>query len=83
MPVRLADFAFIEPGPRQGDHVQRYEFNDDKSSKFWQIEQQGSELHIAWGKIGTQGQSQVKAFDDAAKAEAAKAKLIAEKTRKG
>ena len=63
--------------------MQRFEFNDDKSSKFWQIEQRGSELHIAWGKLGTNGQSQVKNFDGDAKAEAAKAKLIAEKTGKG
>ena len=63
--------------------MQRYEFNDDKSSKFWQIEQQGGELHISWGKIGTSGQSQVKAFDDEAKASAAKDKLVKEKTGKG
>ena len=63
--------------------MQRYEFSDGKSNKFWQIEQVGAELHIAWGKIGTAGQSQVKAFDDAAKAAVAKAKLIAEKTGKG
>ena len=63
--------------------MQRYEFNDGKSSKFWQIEQQGPELHIAWGKIGTNGQSQVKTFDSDAKAQAAKDKLIQEKTGKG
>ncbi|ARU05184.1 hypothetical protein CCO03_11230 [Comamonas serinivorans] len=63
--------------------MQRYEFNDGKSSKFWQIEQQGHELHIAWGKIGTQGQSQVKSFDDEAKAQVARDKLIKEKTGKG
>ena len=63
--------------------MQRFEFNDDTSSKFWQIEQSGCELHIAWGKLGSTGQRQTKSFDDAAKAQAAKAKLIAEKTRKG
>ena len=63
--------------------TQRFEFNDDKSRKFWQVAQTGGELHIAWGKIGTTGQSQVKAFDTEAQADAAKAKLIAEKTGKG
>jgi predicted DNA-binding WGR domain protein len=63
--------------------MQRYEFNDGKSSKFWQIEQQGTDLHISWGKIGTSGQSQVKAFDTEAKATAAKDKLVKEKTGKG
>ena len=63
--------------------MQRYEFNDGKSSKFWQIEQVGAELHISWGKIGTSGQSQVKDFESAALADAARLKLIAEKTKKG
>ena len=63
--------------------MERYEFSDGKSNKFWQIEQIGAELHISWGKIGTSGQSQVKDFDSDAKAEAAKAKLIKEKTGKG
>ena len=63
--------------------MERYEFSDGKSNKFWQIEQQGAELHIAWGKIGTNGQSQVKDFDSETKAHVAKAKLIAEKTGKG
>ncbi|MGQ7147836.1 WGR domain-containing protein, partial [Escherichia sp. SS-MK2] len=25
-------------------------------------EQQGNELHISWGKVGTKGQSQIKSF---------------------
>ncbi|HGU4472583.1 TPA: DUF4132 domain-containing protein, partial [Escherichia coli] len=54
-----------------------------KSHKFWAVEQQGNELHISWGKVGTQGQSQVKNFADVAAAEKAKLKLIAEKTKKG
>ena len=63
--------------------TQRFEFDDGKSRKFWQVAQQGSALHIAWGKLDTNGQSQIKAFDTDAKASAAKAKLIAEKTGKG
>ena len=63
--------------------MQRYEFDDGKSSKFWQVKQSGAELHIGWGKIGTVGQSQVKTFDDEAKATSARDKLVAEKTKKG
>ena len=62
---------------------QRFEFVEDKSSKFWEIDLVGSELHIAWGRIGTNGQSQVKSFPDDAKAMAAREKLISEKTKKG
>ncbi len=47
------------------------------------MEQQGNELHISWGKVGTNGQSQVKSFADAAAAEKAELKLIAEKVKKG
>ncbi len=47
------------------------------------MEQQGNELHISWGKVGTNGQSQVKSFADAAAAEKAELRLIAEKVKKG
>ncbi len=60
-----------------------YIYQDEKSHKFWAVEQQGNELHISWGKVGTTGQSQVKNFADAAAAETAELKLIAEKTKKG
>ncbi len=36
-----------------------YIYQDEKSHKFWAVEQQGNELHISWGKVGTNGQSQV------------------------
>ncbi len=58
-------------------------YQDEKSHKFWAVEQQGNELHINWGKVGTNGQSQVKSFADAAAAEKAGLKLIAEKVKKG
>ena len=60
--------------------MQRYAFKDGKSSKFWQIEQRCTELHIGWGKTGSAGQSQVKGFDSEAKAAAAKDKVVKEKT---
>ncbi|HDD9129730.1 TPA: WGR and DUF4132 domain-containing protein [Escherichia coli] len=63
--------------------MRHFIYQDEKSHKFWAVAQQGNELHISWGKVGTQGQSQVKNFADVAAAEKAKLKLIAEKTKKG
>ena len=63
--------------------MRRFEYVDSKSSKFWEIEQEGSSLNIRWGKIGTLGQSQSKPFADDAKASATMGKLVTEKTGKG
>ena len=63
--------------------MRHFIYQDEKSHKFWAVEQQGNELHISWGKVGTKGQNQVKSFADAAAAEKAELKLIAEKTKKG
>ncbi len=46
------------------------------------MEQQGNSLHISWGKVGTQGQSQVKNFADVAAAEKAKLKLSRRKQKR-
>lgn len=63
--------------------ARRFEFKDGGSSKFWEVRQQGAELHIGWGRIGTAGQSQTKSFADGAAATAAMSKLVAEKVNKG
>lgn len=63
--------------------MRHFIYQDEKSHKFWAVEQQGNELHISWGKVGTNGQSQVKSFADAVAAEKAELKLIAEKVKKG
>ncbi|EKL8230620.1 WGR and DUF4132 domain-containing protein [Escherichia coli] len=63
--------------------MRHFIYQDEKSHKFWAVEQQGNELHISWGKVGTNGQSQVKSFADTAAAEKAELKLIAEKVKKG
>ena len=63
--------------------MRHFIYQDEKSHKFWAVEQQGNELHVSWGKVGTNGQSQIKSFADAAAAEKAELKLIAEKTKKG
>ncbi|AXO84277.1 TPA: WGR and DUF4132 domain-containing protein [Escherichia coli] len=63
--------------------MRHFIYQDEKSHKFWAVEQQGNELHINWGKVGTNGQSQIKSFADAAAAAKAELKLIAEKVKKG
>ena len=63
--------------------MKHFIYQDEKSHKFWAVEQQGNELHICWGKVGTKGQNQVKSFADAAAAAKAELKLIAEKVKKG
>ncbi len=61
----------------------RYEFNDEKSSKFWEIEMSGSEVTTRWGKIGTDGQSKTKELGDEAAARKEYDKLVKSKTKKG
>jgi predicted DNA-binding WGR domain protein len=63
--------------------IRRFEFNDGKSSKFWEIEVTGAQFAVRYGKIGTAGQVQTKEFADAAAAGKAADKLIAEKIGKG
>ncbi|BCQ35246.1 MolR family transcriptional regulator [Erwinia rhapontici] len=58
-------------------------YQDEKSHKFWTIVQKQQELHLSWGRVGTQGQSQIKSFDDDEQARKACEKLIKEKSRKG
>jgi predicted DNA-binding WGR domain protein len=60
-----------------------FEFSDDKSNKFWDIETDGNEFTVTFGKIGTEGQSQTKSFADEDACNQAAEKLINEKTKKG
>jgi predicted DNA-binding WGR domain protein len=63
--------------------VNYYELIDDKSSKFWEIEQKGSAVHLRWGKIGTKCQSKVKYALTPFAAKNEVEKLIKQKTKKG
>ena len=61
----------------------RFEFSDEKSNKFWEIEVIDKSVSVTYGKIGTDGQSVTRKFksSDAALTEAEK--QISEKTKKG
>jgi uncharacterized protein (TIGR02996 family) len=63
--------------------VRTFEFNDGKSKKFWNIELKGLGFTVTYGRIGTAGQAQTKTFGNAAQAQAAHDKLVAEKLGKG
>ena len=61
----------------------RLEFVEGTSRKFWQARREDTDVLIAFGRIGTAGQSQRKPFADALQAQAEMDKLVAEKLRKG
>jgi uncharacterized protein (TIGR02996 family) len=63
--------------------MRTFTFSDAKSHKFWNIDVQGKSFTVNYGKIGTAGQTQTKAFPTAEKAQAEADKLIREKTKKG
>lgn len=54
-----------------------------ESAKFWQVTQNGKNLTIIFGKIGTNGQTTEKSFSSAEEASAEMEKLIKSKMKKG
>ena len=63
--------------------TRRLEFVQGSSSKFWQIEVNGSEVHIHFGRIGTSGQFVTKSFPDETAAGKHAEKVTREKLAKG
>ncbi|PWV46476.1 WGR domain-containing protein [Chitinophaga sp. S165] len=61
----------------------RFIYQDEKSNKFWDIETNGTDLTVQYGKVGTTGQSQTKHFASEDECKKAADKLIAEKVKKG
>ncbi len=60
-----------------------FEYKDEKSVKFWEINLNGLSVTTTYGKIGTTGQVSEKTFESEEKAEKEYHKLIGEKTKKG
>lgn len=75
--------ASTPSGQAVGSTVRYFEFRDEKSEKFWEISASDRDVTVRYGRIGTQGQTQVKSFSDAAAAQKHAIKLIDEKTGKG
>lgn len=63
--------------------TRRFEYTDGKSNKFWENTVTGNSVTVTYGRIGTDGQTQVKKYATPAEAKAAAEKQIAEKVRKG
>lgn len=51
--------------------------------KFYEVSVEGTEVHVRYGRIGAGGQAQSSSFPTVQKAQAAAAKKVAEKVRKG
>jgi predicted DNA-binding WGR domain protein len=65
------------------DWTVHLEFEEGNSSKFWRARVEGKALYVNYGKIGTNGQTQVKDLADPAAARKEYDKLVAEKRKKG
>jgi len=69
--------------PATSTTKRRFQFSEGNSNKFWEVAVDGSEVTVCFGRIGSQGQTNVKSFPDAAAARKHADKLIEEKTKKG
>ena len=63
--------------------MRSFTFTEGTSNKFWNIDLQGTKFTVTFGKVGTNGQTQVKTFPDEAAARKEHDKLVAEKVKKG
>jgi predicted DNA-binding WGR domain protein len=65
------------------DWTVHLEFEEGTSSKFWRARVEGKTLYVNYGKIGSNGQTQVKELGDPAAAKAEYEKLVRDKRKKG
>lgn len=63
--------------------MRRFELTEGTSRKFWEVRREGTTLVLAWGRIGTAGQTKSLAFATEVDADAEREKRIAIKTREG
>lgn len=54
-----------------------------KHDKFWQIEVDGEDVHLWWGRRGTKGQKKIKTFQSSDNARSHAKGLISQKLAKG
>ncbi|MCW5804857.1 MAG: WGR domain-containing protein [Deltaproteobacteria bacterium] len=65
------------------DWTVHLEFEEGTSSKFWRARVEGKTLYVNYGKIGSNGQTQVKDFANSGDANKEYDKLVREKRKKG
>ena len=63
--------------------ARRFEFVDDKSAKFWEVDVIAESVEVKFGKIGTNGQTQIKDFETPDEALKHAEKLVHEKLKNG
>ena len=63
--------------------TRRFEYSAGNSHKFWEISVRGAEVSVHYGRIGSQGQKNVKSFPDRVAASKHAEKLMNEKLQKG
>ncbi|MEM7592703.1 MAG: WGR domain-containing protein, partial [Cyanobacteria bacterium P01_A01_bin.83] len=63
--------------------LRQFEYQDDKSSKFWNITIENCSHTVTYGKTGTKGRTQSKSFDTETEAKKSYEKLIQQKLKKG
>jgi len=63
--------------------ARRFEFEDGKSEKFWEIAQNGCDVTVRYGRIGADGTMKTKTLASEAAADKHREKLIDQKTGKG
>ncbi len=63
--------------------TRRFEYVEGTSSKFWEVENDGRQVQVRYGRIGTNGQTQTKSFTSETAAEEHRQKQIASKLAKG
>ena len=61
----------------------KFEYQDDKSSKFWHITLEDCSYTVIYGKIDTKGRTQSKSFETEAEAKKSYENLIQQKLKKG
>ncbi|MCA8318714.1 AAA domain-containing protein [Burkholderia cepacia] len=65
------------------ERVRALRYMQGASSKFWRASLRGTELSVTYGRIGTNGQVNLKQFESVERARREMDKLVAEKLRKG
>lgn len=70
-------------GQATGTAARRFEFVGDMSFKFWEVAVRDNEVTVRFGRIGSDGQRQVKAFADADTAARHAYQVIEAKIAKG
>ena len=63
--------------------MRQFKYSDNKSHKFWNIEQSGKSYTVEYGRVGSKGQSKTKDYGSEAEATKAYEKIIAEKVKEG